>query len=417
MFCNKMKFQSKVKAKEFLFFNALIFYCADYFLGSSLFDYILPRTFFVLLKGIFFVLLGMKFLIFEKFTAKKLTLTAVIVFCSCIVMITGNYSSLFTFVFLSLSGADIDFDKIIRILLINMICWTLVIILACKAGILQDYTFIHRIGETWRLAHSLGFKYYGWLGYNLMAVSMMWIYLRQGIKMIESIILICLNYAFYLIHTTNLAFILTIFFIVLCYCTETLKIVSFKSRFWKWGATLLPSVLGGGTFLLVLLFRNGKFTITLPFLNTINSRLKYSVQALEQYGIHLFGTHVIQVGNTEKYYGNASTGFYIDSGYIYSIIAYGLVFTLLLLVLYTVLLRYLYNENKRILFIWFTLIIGACCVNNFLIDFISNPILFLIPNAIFYGKEKNSLKIHLKKHHKNKVNIPYKARSGIERNW
>ena len=110
---------------------------------------------------------------------------------------------------------------------------------------------------------------------------------------------------------------------------------------------------------------------------------QYAVEAIEKYGIRLFATRVQQFGNTAKVYGSAESAFYIDSGYVYSVIAYGIIFTVLVLVLYTILFRYLYQTNEKILYLWVATMLFSSIMNNFLYDIMNNPVLFLIPAAVF----------------------------------
>ena len=213
---------------------------------------------------------------------------------------------------------------------------------------------------------------------------MMWVYRHKKIKLWQCIVILALNYAFYKVHTTNLTLVLTAGFVLACYCTEEIQIVKLKSRFWKFIAAVTPIGLYAATWSLVIMYKVGKIFISIPILSSIVKRMQYSVQALELYGIHLFGTHVNQVGNVDIYYRNVSrTGaIYIDSGFIYSTIAYGLIFTVILLIIYTWLGIYLYKTNNRILFIWLMIMMVACCVNNFMCDIINNPIILILPSAI-----------------------------------
>lgn len=375
----------RIKVSDFLFFNALICYCAHYFLNASLLEEILPNIFFTLLKIVILALLFLKWMTVENFTEKKIFTWGIILSALLLVMLTGGYRALMLSVCLIISGQNVDFDKIIKVLFFNTIFWLVVIVLLCKIGILPDYTFEHNVGGVSTVAHSFGFKYYSWIGYISMAATMMWIYLRKRLNIFELGILVALNVLLYKFHTTNLPLGLTLLFILAYFVVEKMHIIQFKSKVWKMVATILPVVLCSFTFTVVIAYGKGLFSLSISWMNTIVSRLKYSVQAIEEYGIHLYATNVEQLGNTAKVYGEADSSFYIDSGYVYSIIAYGIIFTVIILVFYTILFRYLYKNNNRILYIWITSLLFASCVNNFLYDIINNPVLFLIPTALFNG--------------------------------
>ena len=394
-----MNIQSKIKLKDFLFYIAITFYCADYYISASLFDYKVPNILSLLLQIVVLICLVIKWIFTERYTWKKLVAVFVIIISAGIVAFTGQYNSLLLFMCLVMSSSNIEFDEIIKLLEINVWFWMILIILSCKVGLLQDYTYAHYTGNILYTAHSLGFKYYGWVGYGIMALSMMWIYRHKGANFVQTALIIGLNYVFYRIHTTNLALIITALFVVMCYCTEKLKIVNLTSKIWKVIACAMPCALYSLTWITIWLYKSGKVLFLIPILRTIVARLKYSIKALDIYGLHIFGTHVTQIGNVEINYQNVSStnAIYIDSGFVYSTIAYGILFTIVLLVIYTWLGVYLYKNNQRILYIWLLIMMVACCINNFMCDIINNPIIFLLPSAVFSAKKTKKRKEHFKK--------------------
>ena len=388
----KIKIGSTINLEALLYYPAIIFYCAQYYIGASLLDYKLPKTLTLLLQMLVLGCLFVKWIVTEKYTFKKITWMLIILASAAVVAYSGKYMSLFLFICLVFSSTGVSFDKIIKVLEMNVWFWMIAIILLCKMGMLQDYTYYHTVGIG-GLAHSWGFKYYGWLGYTSMALTMMWVYRHKKLKLWHCIVILALNYAFYKVHTTNLTLVLTAGFVLACYCTEGIQIVKLKSRFWEFIAVIMPICLYAATWSLVIMYKVGKIFISIPILASIVKRMQYSAQALELYGIHLFGTHVTQVGNVDIYYKNVSrTGaIYIDSGFIYSTIAYGMIFTVLLLIIYTWLGIYLYKTNNRVLFIWLMLMMAACCVNNFMCDIINNPIILILPSAILSKTSEEQL--------------------------
>lgn len=377
----------RVRLNEFLFFSALICYCAHYFIDGSLIESKIPAVLKVL-KAAILALLFFKWLTAERYNKKKTAVWGVFLVAVFLVSITGKYKGILLSMCLIISGQDIEFDKIVKVLLVNTLTWSAVIVLLCKAGILPDYTFVHQLGSSSTIGHSYGFRYYSWIGYIAMAVTMMWIYLRKKAGVLELLILAAVNYLLFRVHTTNLSFYITLMFMLAYYCVERLKIVCFRGRFWKVLATVLPFSLCGVTMAAVIAYGKGVFSVNVSWMNTIVGRLIYSVEALERYGIHLFATRVEQLGNTAMIYEGAETAFYIDSGYVYSVIAYGIFFTLISLTLYTLLFRYLYHMEERILYLWIATLLFASIINNFVYDIINNPVLFLIPAAVFESGRK-----------------------------
>lgn len=388
----KISCPQKVRIKDLLFYLTLTLYCAYYYIDASLFDYLIPGIVLTAMKMVIFSLLFIKWIVGEKYTVRKLIISVTTLLVVIIVSIIGKYSSLLLVMMIIISCSDICFDNLLKVLEINIWFWFLVIVFACKIGVLQDYTFPRVIFGRACIAHSLGYKYYSWLGYTSMALTMLWVYRIKKIKIKDIVISLIINGAFFVIHTTNLSMILTLIFILGCYCTETRKIIDLTKRIWKGVAVVLPLGLYSTTLAMIYQYSEGKITLSTPFLSTIVSRLRFSVQAFEIYGIHLFGTQVVQVGNTDIYYGNKTEGIYIDSGFIYSTIAYGVILTCILMIIYTWLGLYLYKEKEKILYVWLMTLMLACCVNNFVCDIINNPVILLFPNVIVNYSRKRKIK-------------------------
>ena len=372
----------RVKLNEFLFFAAFIFYFAHYFINASLIDNLVPGVLRLFRLAVLFIL-ALKWLFAERYSKKKVWVWGIFLITLLSVVVGGRYRAILLSMCLILSGQEIEFQKIVKALFLNTAGLSILIVLLCFLGILPDYTFVHELGSKVVTAHSWGFDYYSWLGFIAMALTMMWIYLRKKVRLFELIILGLLNYVLFEFHTTNLAFYITIMYMAACYCVEGLHIICFMKKFWKYFATVLPVVLCTLTFAIVFAYEKGILSVGISWMNTVVGRLEYSVEAIEKYGIRLFATRVQQFGNTAKVYGSAESAFYIDSGYVYSVIAYGIIFTVLVLVLYTILFRYLYQTNEKILYLWVATMLFSSIMNNFLYDIMNNPVLFLIPAAVF----------------------------------
>ena len=127
----------------------------------------------------------------------------------------------------------------------------------------------------------------------------------------------------------------------------------------------------------------------------LTNRLALGYQALTQYDPTLFGQY-IKMGTIKveggKYY------FYIDSGFLYSFMAYGLVFTIAVLVMYSMISRYAAKENQRVLLVWLWAVLIFSLVNNTWLDVGFNPILMAFPILLSYGsiRDENAVAMLLK---------------------
>src|SRR5699024_4578028 len=71
-----------------------------------------------------------------------------------------------------------------------------------------------------------------------------------------------------------------------------------------------------------------------------------------------------------------------DSGYLYTLLAYGILFTLLLLLCYTWIFQYLYRQKEVLLYGWLGLFMFLNIFNNYLLLLEINPLLLLTLTAV-----------------------------------
>ena len=119
-----------------------------------------------------------------------------------------------------------------------------------------------------------------------------------------------------------------------------------------------------------------KFTPNTLSLNSVlNSRLSLAQNGYFDYGIKLFGNYIEMEGNSAL--EEAMEYFYIDSGFAYSLLGYGLLFTLVAMALYSILFYYSCKTNNKAMFVWILSIWIFSFVNNVWVSVDINPILVL----------------------------------------
>ncbi|MDO4614327.1 MAG: hypothetical protein Q4B15_01735 [Lachnospiraceae bacterium] len=370
-----------VGREETLFFIALHIYIADTFLEMSLYDYMWDRLILQAIKYSMMLFLALKWILYEKYDLKKTLMWIAVLGCAVLSVLVGRYTSLLLAVSLAVSGEGIPFRKMVRHLLFGEIFWTAVIMLSCFVGILQDYTFPHAQAFEGAIAHSFGFKYYSLWGNLVLAFVMMWAFLRgKRVTWAEILLGFVLNYGLYRLHTTNLPYYI---------CTASLIAViiiskfgfQFRGRFWKYAGILAPWLLFAATALIFILHQRGIFTIDRSKHYTLWSRFNYTQQAIDKYGIHLFGSDIKMLGNTKLMYGQAESSFYIDSGYMYILLAYGICMAVILLFMYSVIMRYISLKQESFLYAWVIVYLVMDIINNYTIDIYNIPVILLFASA------------------------------------
>lgn len=387
---------------ELFFFAALFVYETYYFLENSLYGSMISSADVNLLKYIALFILVFKWFLTKKITIKTLAFGILFLGVTVLVAVISNYTSLILIIALILSAQDVEYNRIVKFLIVSLTLWCVFIVISYKLGIIGEYVYLHRIGEKSVEVHSYGFNYYSTIGYVCMSVSIMFLYLRKKAKLWELAVIAVMNYFLYKVHTVRLVFFLVIAYVILYFLVENFKIIKLESKFWKFISAVLPTFMFIVTVAGALLYMFTGFLLpNIGGINTytLNGRIIYTAQAFEKYGIHLFGSHVVQVGGYTTAHSNASSVkyFFIDSGYAYMLIAYGIVLTLLIMVMYTKLYWWTYMAGKKKLFLWLTVIIIANVVNDFFLGVLLNPVVFLIPSVVLNNKIKNTKVIEKEK--------------------
>lgn len=397
----------RVKLKDLLFFLALGLLIMNKMLGQSAMNW--PGLFSKIVQIVILIILAAKWFIKRKYTFRKLVYACFVIVCSLSVYFSGGYGNVIVDFFLIISADDIDFRHIIKFSLYEMLAISGCFFLLSQIGMIPDYTYSRGFVNNGMVAHTYGFLYYAMPAYIVMIAIIEYCYLRgDKCRYVELLLLGILNALLYQVHTTRLALFIGFAFLLGYMIVFKLRLINIKGFFWKNIATLTPLASMLVMIWLVSLSAKGYFDLGKGFWETLNARFIYSALALKNYGVHLFGTEVQMVGSYLLTYGGATDpGIYIDSGYIYILVAYGLLFTALLLISHVALLKYLYKKNYIFCYLWLEILLLASNVNNFLLDPMFNPVLFLLPKAISEGIRVARKRIDEKSYHGEIEDIPH----------
>ena len=96
-----------------------------------------------------------------------------------------------------------------------------------------------------------------------------------------------------------------------------------------------------------------------------------------RYPISLFGNHIDMNGFSALRQVAPEEYFYIDSGFAYSLLGYGLIFSFVAVCLYSLLFVSSCRRNDKHLFAWLVCVLIFTMMNNVWIDVYYNPALLL----------------------------------------
>lgn len=274
------------------------------------------------------------------YTKTSLKYILIFIFTFIITLISTRYSEstkLFDLLLLIFAFRGVNNEKFIaRDFIIRSIITVLEIFLYFKSN---SYTIEPFIGE--RIRYTLGFGHANTLGFALMIISIELMYLtrkkRSYIGFLFACLIIYLNYSFISSRTSLVVLAISLF----CFILMKLKLNLLKFRpinFIFENTFLILLIL---SFLLVYLYHNGnEFAIYLNGL--FSTRLYLSYGYIDYYGFNLFGHNLV----TGEVLPNGFNATFIDMAYIYVVLKYGILATLLLIFLFNRLLHYLFINKK-----------------------------------------------------------------------
>ena len=273
-----------------------------------------------------------------------------------------------------LCGAMVtDFKNIVKVCIGTSSITILLVAVANLFG-LTPHSVYHQDDGTY--IYTFGFGYYSIIPYTYLFVVLGYLYLRSKERkratLAEMLVIILVNYILYRITTVRTTYYLCYAVIVLYLFLVKFNWLDLRNGIIKFLSVLVFPLLFTGTLWLNINFSMQDSTMV-AMNNLLSNRLFLGNLALERYKIGIFGQEIMT--NAKK--GNDY--FYIDSGYLYSVIGYGALFTLMALIIYTLLIKTATEENDKVMFIWVLTVAVFSFSNNTWISMYINPLLLYYP--------------------------------------
>lgn len=272
------------------------------------------------------------------------------------------------------AGFNNNYTKTLKTAIYSTIFIVSLVCLFTSLGIIKDLTFYKEVsflGEDIKgYSHSLGFHYFSGFSYRCMFVLLLLFMLKRKHSIISIVLYVILSYSLYLLSITRLQIIVNLAFVVLCFLQEKGIILRSSRRVWKYVSILsfpfffvISLVLTLGSVLNSRVFDIWNYILA--------DRLRLNLIAFEKYPINLMG-NFIEVSAGE----DAENYFFIDSGYIFSTLSYGVVISLILILLFSYSMYRAYVNKHYRLLIMMMVFSAANMVNEFLLSVEISPLLF-----------------------------------------
>lgn len=320
-----------------LFFLGFVLILLDYKIGVTMFAYRIPIS----LRSIL-LWSGRMLLILKVVTSNsKYKLNEFITMVSIFILFTicwlsSGYATIFDIALLMIAAKNINFDKIVKVYLIESIACLCIVLLAVRLGIIENFV-------TYRQGSVIQRNSYGYLHATEFATTLVWIAIsyiyifRKNYTIWHSIVCMVCAYITYFYADARIS---TVMLVLLCIFELT---VTFRKRLYgnkffnymivylaKYGMMICTAI----SFIATICYNplDSKMNILNNF---FTGRLELQHIGFLKYGFRFFGQKVDMVGMSLNYVNSIFKNyFYIDCAYIQMGMRYGLVFLLMMIIVF-----------------------------------------------------------------------------------
>lgn len=372
---------------EVLFFLGYIIYLGKFVWASTMFPF--PAIINKLCLLLSIMLIGLKIILFDRYRFSTLLGIAAIILCSCTAFFSTRYTNAIFWIFLVMGSKDLDMRKMLKIYLV--VTGTIVFLAVCASlvGVIENLQYVHTDRG---VRNSFGIIYVTDFAAYIFYLALIYFYLKgPELHWVHIIFLIAVSGIVYYFCKARvdcicmvliaLIFGTQIFFNHVQYGFSRVK------RLWnilwnKLGVFSMPIL---ALLSIVVTYRyNPENSIMKALDKLLSSRLALGKQGFDKYGISLFG-QVIEMNGM----GGATTVpedyFFIDCSYINVLLRQGVIFLLIILLVYTLIC---YRNRQNIYLLFAIALVGInCIIAHHIIEVSYNPFAYAVLMCGMQGNE------------------------------
>ena len=275
---------------------------------------------------------------------------------------------------LILAAYNIPFSHIAKMCLKGILLVFFIVLGSLALGLVEDRLYFRDKAHFEKSnAHDLGFKYYSF-SYLGMGIIQCCIYIwKKHISYRKIVFLLVVSYLFFIVTSTRLQLYACTAFIVIFFAIPYIPRVILHSKIMSCIAVASYPVI------CILLYFFSKYFILSIFYDgyeelneAMSNRLTMNEEAFMRYDVTLWGNNLDLDGSE-----TTTDYFYIDSGFLHVLLGDGLVFTAVILLLYSILTYKLFRSRAYYLYLWVLIYAILNISNGFLVALLENPILLL----------------------------------------
>lgn len=390
---------------EIIYLILLAFFVGMRFLLSTMFTIYWPKYFYRTLTVIGVVLVLLHLMMAKDISKKEIAAMLVVTFVFMMSHYVSGYDFLVDLLILILGAYRVNFRNILKTYIAVWSVLLVVTIVGAMTGLAENLVFYQDYVEGVGFARermALGICYPTDLAAYVAFLMLTYVYIREeDITYLEIGIMFALTCATYYITDARTDFIVMLMLIFLTLVTK-IKYTSIskfiKKTAIRKGILTLPIVLAASSWILTGIYDDDS-EIWLKIDAVLSGRLAMGKVALYNYNITAFGQYVI-----EKGFGGSTDWpdnyFFIDCSYISMGIKFGIIFLILIFVIYTIVLKRCLDTRKLFWCIVLVVVAIQSATEHHFIQYWYNP--FLI--VLFTNKQSN-VKRKMKNHKDEVINL------------
>lgn len=295
----------------------------------------------------------------------------------------GNTIMLRTFLFIC-AFRNIKFDEFIKCDAIIRFLFIIILFVLFSAGLTEPV-------EAYRgdiFSHSFGFNHPNKFGLYALLVCMDITYLTlkksSNLKWLSILFVSLLTFIVYYFIGSRAHFLMMVCCLILLIVNKSFifKIIEIKPiKFLIKNSFLVLTII---SFSLIFLYRTDS-TIMTKIDIFISNRLYWASEYIDNYGINLFGNDLKLLEERKEIGGNHY--FTVDNSYAFATLNYGIVFLIIIIILFRNTFKILYKNKKYLCIIFLFLFIIYGFMESNLVKFYHNPFLLLFNYTLFKDQE------------------------------
>lgn len=324
----------------------------------------------------------------KKFNVKEIIGSFILILCLSLMIFvsTGTNQYLVASSLLYIFCArNIDFIKIAKFTVVLETLILFLVITSAYTGVIENYIYESK----GRIREYLGFRYALYPSTYMFNITGLYIYIRKSnIRWRECMVLILLNYWFFVKTDSRMTFGLTILLVLVSLTMKYRKDILKKGLIT--GAMTYSFLICALISIYLTIAYNSNISWMYKLNYVLGGRLRLGHLSLMENGVSLFGQKIYWTGSGLDVYGNISTGTYnfVDSFYIQVVQRYGILFFLILIIVLTATLSIVAVKKEWYMLVIFSTIAVHCIIDDLSMYFYYNTFWLVIGSTLMHSSKQ-----------------------------